>query len=90
MAEWNRKPPWRQGHVLTREAAIALNLTPAEGEETVPIVISHDCDVAADPTKEPNVEVIRVQIIEEAKGQFTHSKNARTLHLQFSQGEGQQ
>ena len=91
MAEWNRTTPWRQGHILTHEAAAALKLIPAESaERTVGLVISHDCDLAADPSKEPNVEVIRATLIAESQGQFTNSKNARTLHLQFSSGDGRQ
>ncbi len=91
MAEWNRETPWRQGHVLTHEAAVALKLIPAEsGKQTVVVVISHDCDLAADPSTEPNAEAIRATLIDEAHGQFTHSKNARTLDLQFTENNGGQ
>jgi hypothetical protein len=86
MAEWNRKTPWRQGHILTHEASVALKLISAGSDRSVAVVISHDCDLAADPIKEPNLEVIRATLIDESQGQFTHSKNARTLHVQFNRG----
>jgi hypothetical protein len=91
MAEWNRNTPWRQGHMLSDEAAIALKLKNAESpEQTVAVVISHDCDLAADPSKEPRVELILGSLIEESQGSLTRSKNARTLHLPFFRGEQKQ
>lgn len=84
MAEWNRTTAWRQGHILTHEAAVALKVKPEESpEQTVAVVISHDCDLAADPAKEPNVELVIATLVGQPRGDLTFSKNARTLHLSF-------
>lgn len=84
MAEWGRDTPWRQGHVLPHDAATALGLlNPESPGDTLVVVISHDCDLASNPTGEPHVEVIIARRIEEADGNCTHSKNARKLHLEF-------
>ena len=88
MAEWDRNNPWRQGHVLPHDAATALSLLHSESpDDTLVVVVSHDCDLACDPMREPNMEVIIARRIEKADGSCTHSKNARKLHLEFmSQG----
>ena len=52
------------------------------------VVVSHDCDLANDPTGEPQVEVIVAKRIDSLDGNCTHSKTARKLHLEFqNQGE---
>ncbi len=79
--------PWRQGHVLTDETAKALNLFHAEQPaDTAVVVISHDCDLAADPGSEPFCEVIVGKKIAEQQGNFTRAKSVRKLHLNFSAG----
>jgi hypothetical protein len=89
MAEWTRTTPWRQGHLLTPEAAIALKLAPSElQQKSLVIVASHDCDLAQSPENEPDVEVIVGQIIETIDGNFAHAKTARTLHIQFDGADG--
>jgi hypothetical protein len=89
MVQWDRKTPWRQGHLLTHEAATTLNLKGLQPQAVV-VVISHDCDLAATPSKEPNVEVIRGRQIETPDGNFAHAKNARALHLPFIGGNQKQ
>ena len=82
-ATWNRKTPWRQGHALTPESSVALGVVPSNEQQTlVSIVISHDCDLAQDPEKEPIVELVVGTLIKSPNGNFTHAKNARRLHLE--------
>jgi hypothetical protein len=78
---------WRQGHVLTIEAATALDLISARGpENTFVVVVSHDCDIACDDESEPTIEVIVGFRIDRLGGD-THAKTARRLHLAFRCGE---
>ena len=89
MAEWSRETSWRQGHVLTDETVDRFALRDAQApESTVAVVISHDCDLAASPDKEPEVEVIVGRLIEKADGNFTHAKTPRVLHIEFATAEG--
>ncbi len=89
MAEWTRTTSWRQGHLLTAEAATALKLAPAElQQQPLVIVASHDCDLAQLPQNEPDVEIIVGQIIEIIDGNYSHAKTARTLHIQFDGKNG--
>jgi hypothetical protein len=82
MVEWDRRTPWRQGHVLAAETVTALHLAPdADLPSTVVVVVSHDCDLAQDPTIEPLVEVIVGRRVNAADGNFTHGKNPRRFHL---------
>ncbi|MFZ0295496.1 MAG: hypothetical protein WAL52_17940 [Candidatus Sulfotelmatobacter sp.] len=91
MAEWSRTTPWRQGHLLSDEALSALNVKSVQSpERTVVVVISHDCDIAATPAKEPKVEVISGRLIDKPSGDFVHAKNARTLHLRFVRDDKEQ
>jgi hypothetical protein len=53
MAAWDRKTPWRQGHALTNEAAVALGLVPEKAvASAIVMVVSHDCDITQDPEVE--------------------------------------
>lgn len=88
MAEWSRETPWRQGHVLTDEAVDALGLRDAQAAKAVVVVVSHDCDLAASPDKEPDVEVIVGRLVEKADGNFTHAKTPRILHIEFTTPDG--
>ena len=83
MAEWDRQIPWRHGHVLTAETVTALRLLPqAETPDSVVVlIISHDCDIASDPSIEPIVEAIGGTKVAGADGNFTNGKNPRRLHL---------
>jgi hypothetical protein len=79
---WSRETPWRQGHILTPEAANRLGLDET-GADTCPIVISHDCDLAnTNLTAEPDVELIVGKIVPTLNGSFAWGKSPRTLHLQ--------
>lgn len=85
MVEWNRDTPWRQGHLLGRDAIVALGLVHATGlENTLVIVASHDCDLAQAPDGEPCVEVIIGRLVTDKDGNCTHAKNARKLHIEFA------
>ena len=89
MAEWSRETPWRQGHILTDEAVDKFALRDAQAPEaTIAVVISHDCDMAASPDKEPEVELIVGRQIEKADGNFTHAKTPRVLHIEFATADG--
>jgi hypothetical protein len=82
MASWNRDTPWRQGHVLKSESSVALGLVPPETVGSAfAVIISHDCDLAQLPESEPFVEIIVAEKISKANGNYTHTKNARRLHL---------
>jgi len=87
--EWDRRSPWRQGHVLTTETIATLRLVPGT-DPTLPVVIvvSHDCDLAQDPNSEPAVEVIIGRRVNTADGNFTHGKNPRRLHLSAVEAGG--
>lgn len=79
MAEWTRETPWRQGHLLTDEAVKLLGYT----DDTVVIVVTHDCDLVQLTSNEPVVEVVAGRRITDADGNYTHAKSARTLHIKF-------
>jgi hypothetical protein len=84
MAEWSRETPWRQGHIVSQEAGKKLGLD----EGGVVVIISHDCDLAALPNKEPEVELIVGRQVEKPDGNYTHAKTPRALHLEFRTSEG--
>lgn len=84
MAEWNRDTPWRQGHLLGKDAIEALGLHHAAAlDQTLVIVASHDCDLAQAPEWEPVVEVVIGRLVAERDGNCTHAKSARKLHVEF-------
>lgn len=85
MAEWNRDTPWRQGHLLGKDAIECIGLPHAAGlDDTLVIVASHDCDLAQAPEGEPVAEVVIGKVVPDRDGNCTHAKNARKLHLEFS------
>jgi hypothetical protein len=87
MADWSRETPWRQGHVLSDEAVKKTGI--ADGAPgTIVVVISHDCDLAALPDKEPEAEIIVGRLLEKADGNYTHAKTPRVLHLEFTTPDG--
>ncbi len=86
MAVWGRDIPWRQGHVLPDDAVKAFGLSTDTTTSVLAIVVSHDCDLAQDPSVEPRAEIIVGHRIATADGNFTYAKNARRLHLTFSGG----
>jgi hypothetical protein len=81
---WDRDTPWRQGHLLKAQDAIALGLQHPQGEvNTRVLIVSHDCDLAQLPDAEPNVEVIVGCTVDCLDGNYTHGKNSRRLQIQF-------
>jgi hypothetical protein len=83
MADWSRETPWRQGHVFSDETVKKTGI--ADGAPgTIVVVISHHCDLAALPDKEPEAEVIVGRLVEKADGNYTHAKTPRVLHLEFT------
>jgi len=68
---------------LTTETVSALNLLPEVGnfDSVIVLIISHDCDIASDPSIEPNIEAITGTKVTGANGNFTNGKNPRRLHL---------
>jgi len=85
VAEWNRDTPWRQGHLLGRDAVAALGLRHAvEPEQTLVIVASHDCDLTQHPDGEPVVEVVVGRLLADKDGTYAHAKSARKLHVEFA------
>lgn len=83
MVEWTRDTPWRQGHVLDKNATTALGLLrPDFSDDSFVVVVTHDCDLAALPDKEPFVEVIVGRLIV-SLGASSHAKVARQLQIEF-------
>ena len=77
---------WRQGHVLADEAVAEFGLVSSAGpDNTVVIVVSHDCDITADAVSEPLVEIVIGRRIDRL-GADANAKTARRLHLPFLQG----
>jgi hypothetical protein len=84
---WSRNTKWRQGGVLARKDFQAVGLTDMP-DNALAIAISHDCDIANDNLNaEPAVEFIFARILEQHNGNYTHGKNPRTLHLDYTYGE---
>jgi hypothetical protein len=88
MSEWQRDNPWRQGFILKNDSVKMLDLVhPKSGDDTVVLVISHDCDLAQLPDAEPYCEVIAGFPVDDVSGDFANAKNIRRLHLTFSGGQ---
>jgi hypothetical protein len=85
VADWNRDTPWRQGHLLGKDAIEALGLHYAAApDQTLVIVATHDCDLAQAPEGEPVVEIVVGRLVKDIDGNCTHAKNARKLHVEFA------
>lgn len=79
--EGERRVTWSQGQILPSDAALAFDLVASE--ETAhrfPIVITHDCDLAAAVEKEPLVEVLVARSIARL-GAAANAKVARRLEV---------
>ena len=88
MDAWSRETPWRQGDVLPDKASEVLDLYhPESPERTFVVVISHDCDLAADPDREPFVELVTGRLIDAVKAD-SHAKSARRLQIEFHGPQG--
>ncbi len=87
---WTRFTLWRQGHVLSQEAIVALGLAGTEQvEQTRGVVISHDCDLAnEDLNVEPDVEILIGQVVDKLDGNFAWGKSPRTVHLSMARAAG--
>ena len=80
---------WRQGHVLADEAVAKFDLVSSAGpDNTVVVVVSHDCDITADVAREPKVEIVIGYRIDRL-GADANAKTARRLHLPFFQGDAE-
>jgi hypothetical protein len=86
---WTRDTPWRQGHILTMDAAEALGLLhPETPDSTCVVVIGHDCDLANDDLQvEPDVEVIVGRWLDQGNGSYFWAKAPRTLHADVLRGD---
>lgn len=78
---WGRKSKYRQGVVLTE--AVAAQTLAGIGADLRAVVISHDCDIASDTGKEPNIEVLLATVVTDENHAFLQAKNPRQLHLAF-------
>ena len=76
-----RDTEWRQGDLLTCEAADALGLAEAADGGRRAIIITHDCDLRHE--KELSVEVIVAEQVTAPDPQLSHTKNPRRLHLTY-------
>jgi len=72
---------WRQGDVLTRESAAALDLVGTDDQGHRVIVITHDCDLPHEG--ELCVEVIVAEVMKKPDPQLSYAKNPRRLHLAY-------
>lgn len=79
-----RDTDWRQGDLLTCEAAVALGLV-AAAERCRVIVITHDCDLRHD--SESHVEIIVAELVIKPNPQLSYAKNPRRLHLAYDSAE---
>jgi hypothetical protein len=87
MGEWGGQTPWRQGHILPDDAIDILFPKARRLGFDVALVISHDCDLAQLPGAEPRVEIILGKWIDKLDGNYSFAKNARRLHLSFTNGD---
>ena len=79
-----RDTDWRQGDLLTCEAAAALDLVGTTEEGRRVVVISHDCDLPH--ASELYVEVIVATLVvndPKPDPQLSYAKNPRRLHLTY-------
>ncbi len=88
VGEGERRTTWSQGQILPPEAALAFQLVAAEeAASRFPIVITHDCDLAAAVEKEPVVELLIGRLISKL-GAATNAKVARRLDLALQSHAG--
>lgn len=79
--EW-RNTPWRQGHLIATDDWQGAGFEPLQ-DGHVAVVITHDCDIAAEPEVEPGIELIVARRVEKLEGNYAASKNARKLHVPY-------
>ena len=78
---------WRQGGVLNKESAKILDLINVSESDSLPVVITHDCDLLH--PNEENVEVIIGKKVVKPKSMYAYAKHPRCLHLQFTSSVNQ-
>lgn len=83
-----RDTEWRQGYLLTSEAARTLGLIEESDSSGHAVVISHDCDLPNDT--EEIVEVIVGQRVEALDPMLANARNPRRLQLTFASGDGEE
>ncbi len=76
-----RDTDWRQGDLLTCEAAAALRLVDETDHGHRAVVITHDCDLPHE--SEHCVEVIVAEVILKEDPQLSYAKHPRRLHLAY-------
>jgi hypothetical protein len=76
-----RDTDWRQGDLLTREAAATFGLVDVTDHAHRAVVITHDCDLPHE--SEHCVEVIVAELIVKEDPQFSYAKHPRRLHLAY-------
>lgn len=77
-----RTTPWRQGHVVATEDWQAVGFEPLK-ENQFAVVVTHDCDIAAELDVEPRIELIIATRVAKLEGNYAASKNARKLHIPY-------
>jgi len=84
---WDVNQPWRQGSVISGEAALSLGILADPISKRFAIVATHDCDCVAGEDEEPQLELIVGREIEkeEFDGNLTLAKSTRRLHLEIGQ-----
>lgn len=75
--------------MLSNDAAVRIGVVDDPSENSIVVVISHDCDLAASPSTEPDVEVIVGRKVDSPDGRFTLAKNPRKLHLPYEGPDGE-
>ncbi len=85
MGEWHREAvAWAQGQLLSQTDVQRLGLSLAEQPDaTLVLIISHDCDIANDMTREPDVEIVVGHIVAMPDPNNLFAKNPRLLELPF-------
>jgi hypothetical protein len=87
MADSRNQTVWQQGFVLDAESAKGLGLIhPEFPNDTLVVVVSHDCDLVENTEIEPHCEIIVGHKIAKEDGTYSKGKNPRKLHLTFSGG----
>lgn len=73
---------FKQGSIIKVDDLCSNDQSKLEGEEYV-FVISHDCDITAEWEKEPEIEVLKVQILDEGEQDpnLVYGKSPREIDL---------
>ncbi|MCU5773086.1 hypothetical protein N5923_09970 [Erwiniaceae bacterium BAC15a-03b] len=77
-----RGTTWRQGHLLTDEDAVRLELVPEKGTNQRFVVITHDCDIPND--QENELEVSSGTIIDKPEKMLFRARSPRKLQIAYN------